>query len=212
MTTETPNNTDRLLETLATILMAVATVATAWCAYQSTVFGSVQEFDLHEADVLNRQVNSLRIKSFQRSMIDVQLFTNWANAVGTDKPELAAYYETLFTPRMKPAFNAWKALDPLNNPSAPRHFFFMKEYVVEDDVQADSLQAVYGTRLAKAGESNSHSEHYILLTVVFASVLFFGGITSNLKSIPTKTALVAGSALLLIGSVIWMLTFPMIIR
>lgn len=209
---QTNTSTNAILETLATVLMAVATVATAWCAYQSTVFGSVQEFDLHQADVLNREINAARNRGFQRSMIDVQLFTNWANAYGTQQSNLADYYETLFTPRMKPAFDAWLKLDPANNPEAPRHFFFMKEYVVPDDVAADSLQIVYDERVQMARDSNAHSEHYILLTVIFASVLFFGGITSNIQSTKTKTALVVGSSALLVGSIIWMLTFPMILR
>ena len=209
---QSDTRTNAILESLATILMAVATVATAWCAYQSTVFGSVQEFDLHEAEVLNREINALSTRGFQKSMIDVQLFTNWANAYGSDQKNLSEYYETLFTPRMKPAFDAWRALDPANNPDAPRHFFFMPEYVVPEERAADSLQSVFAERVEMARESNAHSEHYILLTVIFASVLFFGGITSNIQSTKTKTALVVGSSALLVGSVIWMLTFPMILR
>ena len=81
-----------------------------------------------------------------------------------------------------------------------------------DNLKADSLQIEYTERVQSARESNTHSEHYILLTVIFASVLFFGGITSNIGSTATKAVIVTASSLLLIGSVVWMLTFPMIIR
>lgn len=200
------------LETIATAMMAIATIATAWCAYQSTVFGGVEEFALHDAEVTNRKVYALQAFAAQLKMVDVSLYTNWANAQGTQEVNLQRFYEQRFPPRLKTAFNAWMATNPLSDSMAPKHPFVMKEYVIPETLQADSLQKVYETQVLKAVETNAHSEHYILLTVVFASVLFFGGITSNISSLSTKKALVVASALILVGSVLWMLTFPIVVR
>ena len=201
-----------LLETLATVLMAVATVATAWCAYQSTVWASEQEFALHEADMLSREVVELRNKGLLTRQVDVDVFLTWGRAYTTGDSVLKKYLESTMEPPMRAALEAWVALRPAINLDAPRHPFRMEQYWVQAERDADSVDVVYQEAFRKASDSNSHSEHYVLLTVILASVLFFGGITSNIDSIKTKTAMVIGSSILLISSVIWMLTFPMIIR
>ena len=51
-------------------------------------------------------------------------------------------------------------------------------------------KAIYDKSVITARSANSHAEHYILLTVIFASVLFFGGIASNISSPGTKKLVV----------------------
>lgn len=199
-------------EMLATILMAVATIATAWCAYQSTVWSGIQEFAMHDAQELSREVSTLRTLGLQRSIIDLSLFQSFLDAKLTGNDSLASFYRNRFPPRLKEPFEAWWATAPFTNPQAPSHVFAMKQYVVAENVRADSLHKVAMQTMTEAQESNAHSEHYILLTVIFASVLFFGGITSNIHSLATKAILVWVSTALLVGSCIWMLTFPMVLR
>jgi hypothetical protein len=201
-----------LSEMIATILMAVATVATAWCAYQSTVWDGEQEFALHEANILNESVDAHREQARIQMMIHIEQFISWAEAIASENERMASYMESTFAPSLRTAVDEWRALDPLNDLSAPRHPFALPSYVLEDNVKADSLQVLYRTQYQTAIESNTHSEHYTLLTVILASVLFFGGITTNLTHARTKISLVVGSAILLIASVIWPLSFPMIIR
>ncbi|MBI2793177.1 MAG: hypothetical protein HYX66_00830 [Ignavibacteria bacterium] len=206
------NKRHHLLERIATVLLALATVATAWCAYQSTVWSSVQEYQLHDADTVYLEVQALRTLSMQKTTIDVLAFINYLNAVAKDEDSLASFYQKRFPVRMLPAFNAWVALKPGTNPSAPLTPFLMKEYRVPETLRADSLQSEYKGMFKTASESNAHSEHYVLLTVIFASVMFFGGITSNIGSLSTKTSIVIGSTILLLSAVAWMLTFPTVVR
>lgn len=206
------DTTHKRYEMIATLLMAVATIATAWCAYQSTVWSGIQEFAMHDAQELSREVSTLRTLGLQRSIIDLSLYESFLDAKLTGHDSLASFYRHRFPPRLKQPFEAWWAMQPLTNPNAPSHVFAMKEYVVAENVRADSLHKVAMHTMSEAQESNAHSEHYILLTVIFASVLFFGGITSNIHSIGTKAILVWVSTALLVGSCIWMLTFPMVLR
>lgn len=199
-------------EMMATILMAVATIATAWCAYQSTVWSGLQEFEMHDAQELSREVNTLRTIGLERSIIDLSLFESFLDAHLSGNQQLAEFYRQRFPPRLKVPFESWWATEPFTNPNAPSHVFAMKNYVVSENVRADSLHKVALTAMSRAHESNAHSEHYILLTVIFASVLFFGGITSNIHSLGTKAILVWVSTALLIGSCVWMLTFPTVLR
>ena len=206
------DTTHKRYEMIATLLMAVATIATAWCAYQSTVWSGIQEFAMHDAQELSREVSTLRTLGLQRSIIDLSLFQSFLDARLTGNDSLARFYSDRFPPRLKVPFEAWLSTSPFTNPNAPSHVFAMKQYVVAEKVRADSLHKVAMQTMTEAQESNAHSEHYILLTVIFASVLFFGGITSNIHSIGTKAILVWVSTALLVASCIWMLTFPMVLR
>ena len=201
-----------LLERLATILLALATVATAWCAYQSTVWSGVQEYQLHDADLVNMNVSSYRQTAMQQTTIDIMGFVNYLNAVATHQDSLARFYQKRFPPHLRPAFDAWVALKPGINPDAPLTPFQMKEYLVPETKLANQLAVEYQAKFNQASDSNTHSEHYVLLTVIFASVMFFGGITSNISGLTTKRAVVIGSAVLLIISIGWMMTFPILVR
>src|SRR5262245_26332936 len=109
----------QLLEVAATVLLAVAAVATAWAAYQSAVWHGQQARgqsasiaarleSTREANVANRQ-----------SQIDVALFTQWVDAYARDETELADFYRKRFRPEFQPAFRAWVATRPRVNPDAP---------------------------------------------------------------------------------------------
>ncbi len=200
------------LETIATVLMAIATIATAWCAYQSTVFGGDDDEFMHEADVVSRQINGLRTSAMQRISVDVHLFSEWVDATATQHADLATFYYERFTPQLRTAFDQWIATKPATSSIAPSHPFRMTSYKVPENLKADSLQSIYEQHLDRAAIAGDHSERYILLTVVFASVLFFGGITSNIEAIRLKTVLVGCSSALLLVALVWMGTLPMILR
>jgi len=147
-----------------------------------------------------------------QTMVHVSQFISWSEAVASGNEKMADFMEGTFHPVLKKAVDEWRAMKPLQNTSAPKHPFALPVYRLDEEDKADSVQVLYDAEYVKAMDQNAHSEHYTLLTVILASVLFFGGITSNITDVRTKTFLVIGSSLLLVGSVIWLLTFPMILR
>lgn len=204
----TPEQEHHLLELLATIMITVATVATAWCAYQSNIWSGVQEFGLHTASEVNREAAFRRTEANQLSTMDVQLFSNYIEAKILGRDSIASFYIHRMPPRLRTALNEWLTYNPFNDSNAPKHPFLLKSYVLEDRVKADSLDGVYEKIMHEAEESNTHSDDYVLLTVIFASVMFFGGICSNIQQLMTKRWIIIVSALLLISAVVWMSTFP----
>jgi len=72
MKTETDSEWRR--EIAASILMAVATVATTWCAYQATVWGGIQTFRITEASAAGREGASLWLKAQQERALDAPIF------------------------------------------------------------------------------------------------------------------------------------------
>ena len=54
----------------------------------------------------------------------------------------------------------------------------------------------------------AYQHDYVLLTVVFASVLFFGGIARAFESRPLRTVLAALAVLLFLGTLVVLATMP----
>ena len=108
-------------------------------------------------------------------------------------------------PSSYPRSIAWVATDPVNNPDAPKSPFEMSEYVLADAVLAEELTTLADEKAAAAREANQNGDNYVLTMVLFASVLFFAGVSSKLARKRNRvialgfgvTLLVAGSAILL---------------
>ena len=101
------------------MLLALATVATAWSGYQSTRWNGEQA-------KAGARANALRIESAKaaglantQTEIDVATFTQWVNAYARKQTELADFYFKRFRAEFRPAVDAWIATRPLKNPNAP---------------------------------------------------------------------------------------------
>ena len=83
---------DRRFELAATVLLAMAAVATAWAAYQSARWHG-QQAKSQSASIAAR-VESTRAANVanRQGQIDVALFTQWVDAYARDEAELADFY------------------------------------------------------------------------------------------------------------------------
>jgi hypothetical protein len=182
---------DRRFELAATVLLAVAAVATAWAAYQSARWHGQQ------ANVANRQ-----------AQVDVALFTQWVDAYAQNQTELAGFYRKRFRPEFRPAFVAWVATRPRTNSSAPLSPFAMPQYKLAATAQADRLEVQAAGFSEQVGGFIQRADNYSLTVVLFAASLFFAGISTRLRSrTPRMIVLGLGYALFL-GGLIWIATFP----
>ena len=177
-------------EIISAFLLSFATVASAWCAYQSSRWNGVQTISFFEAN--NARSESIRKsnEAFQLAVIDVEAFTEFAVAYNEDNQQMMDFIMQRFRFEMKPAVEAWLATDPLNNPDAPPSPFAMKEYVSAAQIESDRLLMVSEQKFQEARQANQTSDNYVLLTVIFASVLFFCGISTNFESFPIRGTLI----------------------
>jgi hypothetical protein len=198
----------RRFEIIATILLAAATVATAWSSYQASRWNGEQAKAGARANAL--RIESAKVEDLGNTYatIDVTTFTEWINATARDEMDLADFYRARMRAEFKPAFEAWLATDPLENPDAPSTPFQMEEYVRADQVESARLEAEAEESAATAREYIQRSSNYVLCVVLFAAALFFAGTSTRVTSPVARTAvLVIGSSLFL-GTLIWLLTLP----
>jgi small-conductance mechanosensitive channel len=199
---------DRRLELAATLLLAMAAVATAWAAYQSARWHG-QQAKSQSASIAAR-VESTRAANVanRQTQIDVALFTQWVDAYARDETKLAAFYRMRFRPEFRPAFLAWVATKPRTNPSAPLSPFAMPQYKLAATAQADSLEAQAAAASERVGRFIQRADNYSLAVVLFAAALFFAGISTRLNSPTPRIAVLGLGYALFLGSAIWIATFP----
>jgi hypothetical protein len=199
---------DRGFELAATVLLAIAAVATAWAAYQSARWHGEQA-KAQSASIAAR-VESTRAADVanREGEIDVQLFTQWVDAYARDETELADFYRRRFRPEFQPAFRAWVATRPLANRSAPLSPFAMPQYKLAATDNADRLEAQAAAASTRVGRYIQRADNYSLTVVLFAASLFFAGISTRLRSSAARIVTLGLGYALFLGSSIWIATLP----
>jgi hypothetical protein len=196
------------VELISSLLLAIATVATAWSGYQAASWGGVAATNYHEANA--RQAESIRAstRGGQAVQVDIVIFSNWINAYAAGDERLADFYRERFRPEFLPAFDAWLATDPQNNPDAPATPFDMPEYRLSEFVLADQLEAESEAEFESAAEANELSDDYVLNTVILASVLFFAGLANRFNYPLSRTIVVLAALFMLAVGLYDLATYP----
>jgi len=196
------------VEVASAVLLALATVGSAWCAYQSSRWSGVQAIAFAEANAARTESARLWNEALQLATIDVGSWLQYISALGNDNERLAEFTAQRFRPELKAANEAWLATEPLNNKDAPLTPFAMTAYSLPEREQAQRWTNIAEQKTEEAKTANQHSDNYVLLTVMFASVLFFGGISTKFESIKTRMLTLVIAAVVLTGATAVTLTFP----
>ena len=196
------------VELLATILLAVAAVATAWSTFQSTRWRGEQTADYSKATAARIQSSEASTRAGQLTQVDIATFIQWVNASVAGDRKLADFYRRRFRAEFRPAFGAWLATHPRTNRSAPLTPFAMPQYRVAEAVKSQQLNTAAGTYADTAGTANQRSDNYVLAVVLFASSLFFAGISTKLRSLRQREVLLALGWAIFLGTAIWVATSP----
>jgi hypothetical protein len=196
------------LELAATLLLGLAAVATGWAAYQSARWGGAQTFSLERAEEIRRLTVTTQNKAYLLRVIDVGMFISWAQAYSQKNESLQNFLMQRFRPPMKKAVQAWLATEPLKTPGAPPSPFAMKLYRLPEDGQVEQLQQQESEAVQRARSQNKTSDNYVLVTVAFAFVSLFSGLSSKFASPGIRTAVVAMAAVIFFGGVVALVLMP----
>jgi hypothetical protein len=196
------------VEIVATVLLALATVATAWSGYQASRWNGEQA-------KASGRANAIRLESIRSSgladtqtQIDVATFTQWVDAYARKEQLLVDFYFERFRAEFKPAVDAWIATKPLKNPDAPLTPFAMPEYELAARAEAASLEAEAEVWAARARANVQRSTNYVLAVVLFASSLFFAGMSAKLPTPRLRVVLLGFGLVVFVGALIWIATSP----
>jgi len=196
------------VELLATLLLALAAVATAWSTYQGARWRGEQAAETGKATAARIESSEAATRAGQLTQIDIGTFTQWVDATVAGNTELAGFYEQRFRDEFRPAFDAWLASEPLTDPDAPLTPFALREYRLADAERATRLNRQAGDRSDAASSANREADHYMLAVVLFATALFFAGISGKLRGRLPRELLLGLGGLIFLGTALWVATFP----
>lgn len=213
------------IELIATIVLAAAVILTAWSAFEAGKWSGVQAINFSEAGANRTESTRFDTRAGQQAQVDIALFTDWVAALDSDlragvitvdtaagyRPTLGTLSGFLFNrmrAEFRPALEAWLATEPIDNLDAPPTPFDMAEYQLEAAVEADRLEDAADQKALEAREANQHSDNYVLTVVLFASVLFFAGVSSKMKKRRNRILMITLGVILLLAGVIILSTFP----
>ncbi len=196
------------IEVLATVLLGLAALATAWSSYQATRWQGEQAKAASQTNAL--RVDAARAQGLAEAdkEIDLTTFTQWVDAYAQDDAELASFYRERFRREFKPAVEAWIASRPLKNPDAPLSPFAMPNYRLAATADARRLDAAAQASAATVERDIQRASNYVLGVVLFAVALFFAGMTTKLKSHRLRLVVLSIGYGVFAAAAIWMATSP----
>ncbi|MDX1386048.1 MAG: hypothetical protein R3257_00555 [bacterium] len=205
-------NNNPKIELLSTILISIAVVCSAWCAFQASIWNGLQAFRLSDANNMRRKVQIAQLDYNQQLTLDVAIFIHYLNAKFNQQEDAAEFYQKRFRDEFRPAFETWMKQDPFHNPEAPLGPFRLPEYVdqYQKPIQETELKAQ--NLMERAHEANTVSDSYILLTVFFALVLFFGAISARTKGKFTGSIFLGMALVIFVVSLFLLSRYPVSLK
>jgi hypothetical protein len=196
------------VETVATVLLALAAVATAWSGYQATRWNGEQTKASSRTNAI--RIDAARAQGLAEAQkeVDVAVFLQWVNAYAQRQTDLTTFYERRFREEFKPAFNAWVATRPLTNRNAPLTPFVMPQYVIAAEEEAERLDAEAEVSSAVVRRNIQRASNYVLGVVLFSVALFFAGMSTRLTTPHLRVVALATGSAVFLGTLIWIATSP----
>jgi hypothetical protein len=161
--------------------MALATLSTAWCSYQSAAWTRKSNRLMNEFNALERRAGLLTMQGMQQATIHTAMFMQLLAAQQEGNEKLVNFYVERFPPDVRKAYDAWLAERPFENPNADPHPFVPKLYEVRGTREAAEATAKAANSLQQARNAGSVSGQYLANTVLFATVLFFASASGKFE-------------------------------
>lgn len=186
-----------ILEIAEAIILAIVAITTAWSGYQAALWDGHQDELYGQSTKLRVQAESLTATANDERLYNASTVTEWLKAEANGQQKLADLFERRFLPEFRPAFDAWKKTDPLNNPSAPAGPQLMKEYHSAKTEEAAKVNAEAAEVFEQGTNARHRSDDYVKVTVMLATVLLLTAISQRFKTQGVRVGLAVIAILLL---------------
>jgi hypothetical protein len=200
---------DSWLELIVAVVLGLATLGSAWSAYESVRWQGIQTFRLAESIAAGRRAAEKLVHANQVRGADLILLEAYLRALAENNSRLADFLFQRFRPEFKVATEAWLKTQPLKNPSAPPSPFVMKEYSLAVEKELHQARQEEAAKFTEARKANAVSDTYLLLTVLFSVALFLGGIAAAFKRRKIRGTVLALSFITMTSGAICLALLPL---
>ena len=187
----------RGFEIVAVLLLGVATLGSAWCGYQASRWNGQESRLTSEAS--NEQVEGARL--FGLATPDRELRQHRRGAVrGSRRPPATRACRTSTARRSSGPTSCPRSSTgrrrsrPGGNPG---NLLEDEEYRNEQLADYEASQARAEALSAESREAGNTADDFILLTVLFASALFFAGVTTSFRLRSAQALLLLAAGLII---------------
>ena len=195
-------------ELIAVVLLGVATIATAWCGYQSARWNDRETDEARAGGLARLEASREYGLAAQKVSYDANITSQLATAVAADDEELADFIlSALVRPDFLPYLQEWKAQADAGTAT---NLFENEEYLEAQFAESQANDAEADAALQLSQEASENAAEYLIMTLLTATALFFAGVTSSFASRSAKTILIAVAAALLVYTLARITTLPVV--
>lgn len=200
----------KVIEAVGAIILSLAALATSWSGYEAGRWGGLMATNFTQAGALRTESVRHADLASRQTQIDLQLFSVWLEAYATGNQQLADFYRARFRAEFRPAFEAWLASQPLQNPNALPSPFDQPEYQLAAAAEAERLEGEAAATFESGTVANQTGDNYVLNTVLLALALFFAGIASRFGWVPVRLVLLGIALVLMLVGLFNIIRFPIL--
>src|SRR5579863_9170614 len=197
-----------ILEIAEALVLAVVAVTTAWSGYQAALWTGHQAELYGQASKLRIQAEGAATYANQERLYNASTVVEWLKAEAQNDKKLTSLFERRFLPEYRPAFEAWKKTDPLNNPNAPAGPQLMAEYRSSKTEQAARLNDQATEVFDQGTRDREHADEFVRATVTLATVLLLIAISQRFKTRGVRVGLLVIAMFLLCFPLYHILRLP----
>jgi hypothetical protein len=198
-------------ELVAVLLLAVTAIVTAWTGFQASKWSGAMSISFSQASSARIEAARLEGVANRKQTVQVSLFTQWLQAYQADDDELTDFLASRFPEPLASTFPQWIESQPLQNSQAPATPFEMSAYVIPELGAAHQADDRADKKFAEALRNNQRGDNYTVLTVAFATVLFFGALSGRMRSIRAQWAFLVLGCIGFLASASLLIFYPKLI-
>jgi hypothetical protein len=203
-----PSRLHPALEIAEAVILALVAITTAWSGYQAARWDGAQARLYGQSAHLKVDAQTLELKSNQVRAYNAATVVEWLKAEEHGETKLAVFFERRMLPDLRPAFAAWKQMDPVHNSSVPPSPMLTSEFHDKLAEEAETKDKEASELFERGTEARELADDYVRVTVLLATVLFLTAMAQRFHSHRIRVMLV-GLAFVMLCIPVWeILTLP----
>lgn len=199
--------TNRVIEVATVLLLGLATVASAWSAFQVSQWNGVETDEARVSAAHRIQSSRDYGQATQIVAYDAAIVGQYAQAVTSDNENLQEFFKaTLIRPGFLPELERWEA--EIAAGGTPTNLLEDDDYLEALFAASTAEDELAAAASARSEDAGAKADDYIRLTLFFAAALFFAGVTASFSTPFTKIILLAAATCTLVFAGAQLISYP----
>lgn len=197
----------RFIEIVTVLLLGLATLGSAWSAFQVSQWNGIETDEARASGALRIESSREFALASQKVTYDSAAVSQYAQAVVADDVRLQTFLrDTIIRPGFLPKLDSWTAQVAAGE--TPTNLLNDAAYIDELFATSTSLDEQAAAATTRSEDAGATADDYVLLTLFFASALFFAGITASFSTRAPRLALLTGAAVTLLAAGALLASYP----